>query len=126
MNILITSAASALAQGLASALSGEHQIRLTDLIDVETDLEFVRCDLGHDEATNKLVQGIDTIVHVAQLPPSVLAESNQPENTEIDFQIRCTYNLLMAAVEENVSRATYAPTHPNLSLIHISEPTRPY
>ena len=72
MNILITSAASDLAQGLASALSGEHQIRLTDLIDVETDLEFVRSDLGHDEATNKLVQGIDAIVHVAQMPPSVL------------------------------------------------------
>ena len=68
MNILITSAASDLAQELASALSGEHQIRLTDLIDVQTDLEFVRSDLGHDEATNKLVQGIDTIVHVAQMP----------------------------------------------------------
>ena len=46
MNILITSAASDLAQGLASALSGAHQIRLTDLIDVETDFEFVRSDLG--------------------------------------------------------------------------------
>ena len=77
MNILITSAASDLAQGLASALSGEHQIRLTDLIDVETDFEFVRSNLGHDEATNNLVQGIDAIVHVAQMPPSVLAEFNQ-------------------------------------------------
>ena len=110
MNILITSAASDLAQELASALSGEHQIRLTDLINVETDLEFVRSDLGHDEATNKLVQGIDTIVHVAQLPASVLSESNQPENLEIDFQTRCTYNLLMAAVEESVPRAIYTST----------------
>ncbi len=110
MNILITSAASDLAQGLASALSSEHQIRLTDLIDVETDFEFVRCDLGHDESTNKLVQGIEAIVHVAQLPPSILSESNQPENSEIDFQTRCTYNLLMAAVEENVPRTIYAST----------------
>ncbi len=110
MNILITSAASDLAQGLANALSGEHQIRLTDLIDVEADFEFVRCDLGHDEATNKLVQGIDAIVHLAQLPPSVLSESNQPENREIDFQTRCTYNLLMGASEEKVARAIYAST----------------
>jgi len=110
MNILITSAASDLAQRLASALSGEHQIRLTDLVDVETDLEFVRSDLGHDEATNKLVQGVDTIVHVAQLPSSVLAASSQPENTVIIYQTRWTYNLLMAAVEEGVSRAIYAST----------------
>ena len=110
MNILITSAASDLAQGLANALSDEHQIRLTDLIDVETEFEFVCCDFGHDEATNKLVQGIDAIVHIAQIPPSLLAESNQPENLEIDFQTRCTYNLLMAASEENVPRAIYAST----------------
>ena len=110
MNILITSAASDLAQGLANALSGEHQVRLTDLIDVETDFEFVRSDLGHDEVTNKLVQGIDAIVHLAQLPPALLAESTQPENLEIDFQTRCTYNLLMAASEESVPRAIYAST----------------
>ena len=57
MNILITSAASDLAQGLASTLSGEHQIRLTDLVDVETDLEFVRCDLGHDEGNQQTCSG---------------------------------------------------------------------
>ena len=116
MNILITSAASDLAQGLANALSGEHQIRLTDLIDVETDFEFVRSDLGHDEETNKLVQGMEAIVHLAQVPPTVLSESNQPENQEIDFQTRCTYNLLMAASEEKVPRAIYAST------LHLFDP----
>ena len=110
MNILITSAVSDLAQGIANALSDKHQIRLTDLIDVKTEFEFVRSDLGHDETTNQLVQGIDVILHVAQLPSSVLSESSQPENLEIDFQTRCTYNLLMAATEENVPRAIYAST----------------
>ena len=110
MNILITSAASDLAQGLADALSNDYQICLTDLVDLETDFEFVRCDLGHDEGTNKLVQGMEAIIHMAQLPPAVLAGSTQPENSEIDFQTRCTYNLLMAASEENVPRAIYAST----------------
>ena len=110
MNILITSAASDLAQRLASALSNEHQICLTDLIDVETDFEFVRSDLGHGDETNQLVKGMDAIIHLAQLSPSTLKESDQPENLEIDFQTRCTYNLLMAASAEKVPHAIYAST----------------
>lgn len=111
MNILITSAASDLAQKLAATLSEAHQIRLTELVELDqTDAEFVRSDLGHDEATNQLVKGMDAVIHVAQLPPAVLEASDQPENTEIDFQTRCTYNLLMAASEEKVPHALYAST----------------
>ncbi len=110
MNILITSAASDLAQRLADALSGEHQICLTDLIDVETDFEFVRSDLDHGEGTNELVRGMDAIIYLAQLPFSLLAESTHPENLEIDFLTRCTYNLLWAAAAEKVPRAIYAST----------------
>ena len=110
MNILITSATSALAQGLAAALSGEHRIRLTDRVGVETKFEFVRSDLGHDAGTNLLVRGMDAIIHPAQLPPALLAESTQPENLELDFQTRCTYNLLKAASDEKVPHAIYAST----------------
>ena len=46
MNILITGAASELAQALASHLSEDHQIRLTDIVDIKTEFEFVKCDLG--------------------------------------------------------------------------------
>ena len=110
MNILITAAASELAQGLAKALSGEHRIRLTDLIDAKTDFEFVRSDLGHDAGTNLLVRGMDAIIHLAQLPPALLAASSQPENFEIDYLTRCTYNLLWAAVAEKVPRVIFAST----------------
>lgn len=116
MNILITSATSALAQGLADALSSEHHIRLTDLIDIETDFEFVRSDLGHGDETHKLAQGMDAIIHLAQLSSVVLVESNQPENLEIDFLTRCTYNLLWAAAGEGVSHVVYAST------LHLFDP----
>ena len=66
MNILITGAASELAQALASHLSENHQIRLTDIVDIKTDFEFVRSDLGHDDATNELVRGMDSIIHLAE------------------------------------------------------------
>ena len=108
MHVLITSAASELAHELAAALSGAHQIRLTDLVDVETEFEFVRSDLGHEEGTDRLVEGTDAIIHLAQLPSGLMAQSAQPENLEIDFQMRGTYNLLRAACDAQVSRFVYA------------------
>ena len=110
MNILITSAASILAQQVATALSEEHTIRLTELHNVESDFDFVRSALGHDEATNELVRGIDVIIHIAEIPPDLLAEADQPDNYAIDYQTRCTYNLLTAAAEEGVKRFIYAST----------------
>ena len=110
MNILITSAASDLAQQVASAFSGEHAIRLTELHDIETNFDFVQSELGHDESTNKLVRGIDTIIHIAEVPSVLLAEADQPDNYSIDYQTRRTYNLLMAASEEGVKHVVYAST----------------
>lgn len=104
MNLLITCAASQLAQNLASTLSGEHKIRLTDRIPVKTDFEFVLSDLNHTEETNKLVQGIDAIIHLAEV------ESHSSERQQLDFLTRCTYNLLWAAVEEKVPRLIYSST----------------
>lgn len=110
MNILITAAGSELAQQVATALSEEHTIRLTELYNVESDFDFVQSALGHDEATNELVRGIDVIIHIAEIPPDLLAESDQPDNDAIDYQTRRTYNLLIAASEEGVKRFIYAST----------------
>ncbi len=107
MNVLITGGAGNLSQDLAAYLSKDHQIRLTDIVDVQTDFEFVKSDLGHDEKTNELVRGMDAIVHMAELPPSA---SDDSERTKIDFLTRCTYNLLWAAVEEGVKKAIYTST----------------
>ena len=110
MNILITGAAGELAQALASHLSENHHIRLTDIVDVETEFEFVRNDLGHDETTNELVRGMDSVIHLAELPPDYSDDSTDSDNLTIDFLTRCTYNLLWAAVEEKVKKAVYAST----------------
>lgn len=111
MNILITSAGSELARNLASALAQEHTLRLTELYPVE-DVEgtFVHSELGHDESTDELVRDMDTIIHIAETPVNLLAEAEQPENYAIDYQTRCTYNLLMAAAAEGVKHFIYAST----------------
>ena len=111
MNVLITSAGSELARNIASTLAEEHTLRLTELYAVE-DVEgtFVQSQLGHDESTNALVRGMDVIIHIAETPPDLLAEAEQPDNYAIDYQTRCTYNLLMAAAAEGVKHAIYVST----------------
>lgn len=102
MNVLITSASSSLAQALATHLSGDHQVRLTDLVDVDVDGEFVVCGLGHEGETEGLVDGMDAIVHVGDLP-----ESLRSDEAEVDFQTRLTYNILFAAREKKVPHVIY-------------------
>ena len=111
MNILITSAGSELARNIAGVLAEEHTLRLTELCPVDNvEGTFVQSELGHDESTNELVRGIDTIIHIAEIPSDLLAEAAQSDNYAIDYQTRCTYNLLMAASEEGVKHVIYAST----------------
>ena len=108
MNVLITSAASPLAHHLARGLYAAHDVRLTDIRDARGPWPFVRCDLGHDEATDRLVAGVDVLIHLALPPPGFADESETAANELIDYRTRRTYNLLLAASEAGVSRCIYA------------------
>ena len=108
MNILITSAASALAQDLARAFSTDHSVHLTDVVDVALPWPFTRCALGHDAATADLVAGVDALIHLAEPPPIHNDGSEEAANRLLDYHTRCTYNLLFAASEAGVSRCVYA------------------
>ena len=111
MNILITAAGSELARKVAETLAEAHTLRLTELHPVESVVgTFVQSTLGHDEETNELVRDMDAIIHIAEVPPECLAETDQPGNYAIDYETRCTYNLLMAASEEGVKHVIYAST----------------
>lgn len=102
MNVLITSGATPLAQALADHLSGEHEVKLTDIVDVETSHAFEKNELSHEGKTEDMVDGMDAIVHVAELP-----ESERSDEREVDFQTRCTYNILFAAREKKVPHVIY-------------------
>ena len=111
MQLLITSASTKLAQGLATSLSADHEIRLTDIIDVKTDFNFIRSNLDHESQLP--VQHIDSVVHLAK-PPSAndvaLNDISDPANQILDFSTRCTYNLLTASVEAGVSDFVFLST----------------
>ena len=101
MHILLTSAASPLAQSLAEQLAPAHSLRLTERAMLKSDHEFVLADLGHDASTNLLVRGMDAVIHVDDLP------AGTDPGAQIDQSTRCTYNLLLAAAAEGVKRVIY-------------------
>jgi nucleoside-diphosphate-sugar epimerase len=96
MNVLITSGASEVSQLIAGALGADHDVRVTELPD-RSGPGMVACDLGHEEETGQLCDGIDAIVLVCE------AEGLSDSET-VDFHSRKMYNLLSAASEGSVKR----------------------
>ena len=105
MNILITQGKSSLAAALASHLSASHTVRLTDVDGGAGEAAITKCDLGHDDATDDLVQGIDAIIHIGYNAVG----SGDPSEL-LDYHTRGTYNLLTAATEAGVARCIYLST----------------
>ena len=104
MHLLLTSAASALAQALVEPLRAEHTVRLTERTALPGRTDFVLSPLGPDLSTNLLVRGLDALIHVAE----PLATDNALQ--QIDYLTRCTYNLCLAAAAEGVKRLIYLST----------------
>ena len=114
MNVLLTAAASPIAQALAASLPAEYTLRLTERSFVPNLPQLVVSSLNHDFSTNLLVRGQDAIVHVAEPLPT------DNDVTQLDYLTRGTYNLCRAAVDEGVSRLIYLST---LDLMTAYEPS---
>jgi nucleoside-diphosphate-sugar epimerase len=104
MNILLTSATSALGGQVAAELGERHHLRLTDRKAAAISGEYAVSPQEHDASTNLLVQGMDAIVVVGE----ALADESTPEY--LDAMTRKLYNLLMAAYQEGVTRVVYLST----------------
>lgn len=114
MKILITSAASDLAQRLAEGLRPTHELRLTERITVRDVPDVAVSPLGHDLSTNLLLRGCDAVVHVAEPLP------DDTDLQRLDYLTRCTYNLCTAAAAEGVKRLVYLNT---LDVMAAYDPT---
>jgi nucleoside-diphosphate-sugar epimerase len=100
MEILVTSAESRLGKIIAEGLGASHTVHPTDDPGRATG-NIVSCDLGHDEATDALCGGIDTIVHVCD-PEVGLSDGELG-----DYHSRKTYNLLTAASSAGVGHVVF-------------------
>jgi len=101
LKVLTTLSASPLIQQIVPVLEQNHIVRMVDRADSKRNFEFEQSELGHGPETNKLVSGMDAIIHSGWLDPELSASD------QLDYQMRCTYNLLWAAAEEGVSRFIY-------------------
>ena len=101
MNVLITSASIPVVMDIAIELSSIHKLIITDTKDVSSSIKFICSAIGHDSDTNDLVKGMDVIIH------SGFLNKSDNESSQLDYHMRCTYNLLWAAWEEKVPRVVY-------------------
>ena len=101
LRVLTTQSSSPLIRCIADALGLNHTVRLTDRKAGSSDSEIVRSELGHGSETNELVRGMDVIIHSGAVDPGT------SDSDQLDYQMRCTYNLLWAAAEEGVPRFIY-------------------
>ena len=104
LNILITNGATHLSSQLAKSLSQSHQIRLTDRkadLNVDKNIEYVKCDLENDSATDEILNDIETIIHSGETNHLI------NEKDKLELSMRCTYNLLWAASKSKVSRVIF-------------------
>jgi len=104
VKVLITGAASVLGRAVTDTLHRERRrLRLTDRRRLRTRLDFTQSQLGHGRQTDALVDGMRTIVHIPGPVDPVAADAA----AWIDACTRCTYNLLIAAVEAGAGHMVY-------------------
>lgn len=108
MRVLVTGAASALGQEVATALAVDDstQLRLLDDCAAQRqDVEWVAARLTDPDAVRQAVRDVDAVVHTGE-PPSAL----ESEEALLDRSTRGTHVLLQTAVEAGVKRFVYGST----------------
>ena len=110
MNVLINGSPTAIGRAVVAELADSgHNLRLTSMAPYEHQ-DIVVCALEHDEATNKLVEGIDAIINVGYQD-----EVDMGATFHLDYYARRTYNLLWAASNADVKRVI------NLSTLRLMD-----
>lgn len=110
MNVLINGSPTAIGRAVVAELADSgHNITLTSMAPYEPQ-DVVVCALEHDEATDKLVEGIDVIINVGYQD-----EADMGPTFHLDYYTRRTYNLLWAASNASVKRVI------NLSTLRLMD-----
>ena len=110
LRLLLTSAASEFGETVAGLLSKDHELVLTDIsTHAQGRTDIVECNLEDDDSTDRLVSGVDGIVHIGHGGHFAYASEL------LDTSTRRTYNMLSAARSEGVGRVV------NLSSLRLLE-----
>lgn len=105
MRVLITGASGNLASGLIELLKGRYDLRLSDIVPVETPHEFVQADVRRREDLITAAQGVDIIVHTPAWHGIHLGSRSETEFWELN--VDGTFNMFQAAVANRVSKVVW-------------------
>ena len=116
--VLITGAAGRIGRLLSKSLKNHYTIRAVDIAPIESDFEFIQTDITDFESTKKIIEGVDTIIHLAAILPP---QSEIDRKKTMQVNVEGTKNLLKATKRrgKNVpfiftsSVATYNTTENN-------------
>ena len=109
MKVLILGANGMLGPHVVKALEGRHELRLTDINDLDSPHEYFKVDAGDIDQVVSAAEGMDAIINL-----SVLRTDRQ---LAFDVSARGCYNMMVAAVEHGIDRVInsgpfYAATGP--------------
>ena len=112
MEVLVTGAASDLAQQVAAVLGQEHRLRLMDSTEfaVPAKAQGVRGSLLETDDVWRAVRGVQAIVHTGTAPVGLPVDEVAREHALLDWYTRGTHVLLQAAVDAGVRRCVYLST----------------
>ncbi len=105
MRILITGASGNLAQGLIDRVAARHELRLADIVPIETSHTFVQVDVRQPQQYVDAAEGMDLIVHTPAWHGIHLRGHSELEFWELN--VDGTFNLFQAAVAQQVPRVVW-------------------
>src|SRR5205809_7993429 len=106
--VLITGASGGIGTRLRSLLQPVYQLRLSDLkapADLKADESFMQADLADAAAVEKIVEGMDGIVHLGGF------SVEGPWESILNANIIGCYNLFEAARKKGVPRIVFASSN---------------
>ena len=131
MNVLITGAASALAQAIVEDIGDGHRVRLMDSVPVDPpeNAEFFQGLLLEQDDCWKAVRGMDAVIITGEPPSGMPEDELMRDQALLDAATRGIHNLCKAAVESNVKNIVYGGTldifRPYPDDVYISELWKP-
>ena len=105
MKVLLTGASGNLASGVAEALEGRFQLRLSDITPLSTPHEFVQADVRRRDDVLRAAEGVDIIVHTPAWHGIHLGSRTQGDFW--DLNVDGTFNTFQAAVAHRVPKVVW-------------------
>lgn len=105
--VLVTGGSGRLGTYVVDTLQGDFDVRVLDLVVPRQDVESIIGSVDDQEAVSKAMQGIDAVIHLANLDAGVRV----PEHEFIRVNVGGTWNVIDAAEKAGVKRFVYASSY---------------